>query len=224
MAEGPEPTELSPAERWQYRQRNRGRRNALLLGLCLLALIVGAFIAYPALYQKWSTREPLPATQIHTEQVATVHRSELFHYRIELPGHPWSIDDKTKASVKSNLFAMRRANPEAWFALTARHFAGKAVTEASLQDAVLERLRGYFHNLEWEAKAYQKLGNKPARCLAFQGEVNRQLFDGECCFLISEGIGYCFEWWTRAGNTNSVRPEIDAIRSTFQFLADQSKR
>src|SRR5207245_9953055 len=76
------------------------------------------------------------------------HESREFNYRFVFPGGSWKQDNEARVHVKANLLAMRRTNPDAWFALAARDFKTRTPDKNEVIKEEEKRLAGYFQQFE----------------------------------------------------------------------------
>jgi len=148
------------------------------------------------------------------------HESREFNYRFIFPGGSWKQDNEARVHVKANLLAMRRTNPDAWFALAARDFKTRTPDKNEATTEAVKRLEGYFHGLEWDPAPDSSLAGQPAFVVNFQGKVGPTLMRGECYILTRGNMTYWFTTWCAAKDVASLTPEWPKIREGFSLLSE----
>jgi hypothetical protein len=206
--------DLSPSNRPRFlpkRKRPWGTIatiGALVLGVAALAIYF-AIWGFPTL-EVPRTYEP-PA-------VVPSHESKEFNYRFIFPDRVWKKDDQARLHVKANCLAMRRTNPDAWFALAARDFKTRNPEKEELVKEAVQRLGSYFKQFEWDPAPDSSLAGQPAWTLKFQGQADNTLMRGECYMIVHKTTAYWFTTWCAVKETSSLDSEWEKIRGNFILL------
>jgi hypothetical protein len=153
-----------------------------------------------------------------TQTVAPSHESREFNYRFVFPDSVWKQDNLARVHVKANLLAMRRADPNAWFALAARDFKKRTPSKTEVIDEAVKRLDGYFQQFEWDPAPDSSLAGLPARVVNFQGKADDTLMKGECYILTCGTMTYWFTSWCPAKDAKALASEWPTIREGFNLL------
>jgi hypothetical protein len=146
-----------------------------------------------------------------------VHASSKFHYRFAFP-QDWRMDDDVRRALKSNLFALRRTNPDGWFVLTAKDYGENPIGDREVVDEAVHRLEDAVDNLEWAKKEDTRLAGRPALRLIFQGEMHAVVVSGECLVLANQGIVYWVMSWAPAKSAVSLVTEMESLRKGFSLV------
>jgi hypothetical protein len=193
----------------RYRRRWRGWEKFVALGLLLAGVAAGGYVAWPWLRQ-----------QFHRDEAARPkgqeHVSREFNYRFVIPPG-WESDSSLKAPLRANCLTLRRTNPNAWLALAAQDYKTNNPRDATVRYQAVERLDGYFKNLEYDAKPDTQLDGRPAQRLVFQGEVNEVRMSGECFVVVNKGIAYWLMLWAPAEQVARVTDELADLRQRFSL-------
>jgi len=197
-----------------FRRKSRLPWGAILVGgvvITVVAAPVVYFIVYgfPSL-EKPGGKEPPRATP--------VHESKEFNYRFTFPDSAWKQDNPTRMNVKANLLAMKRSNPNGWFALAGHVYKNSAPQKNEVIAEAVKRLEGYFQELEWDPAPDGFLAQRAARVLVFQGKVDHILMRGECHILVHQNIVYWFTTWCAASDAAAMASEWQRIRDGFSLL------
>ncbi len=175
------------------------------------AVVYFAINEFPVL-EKPGGKEPPKA--------APVHESKEFKYRFVFPESAWKQDNQTRVNVKANLLAMKRSNPNAWFALAAHDFKSRSPDKLEVIAEAVKRLEGYFQELEWDHAPDGFLSQRPAWVFVFQGKADNTLMRGECHILTNKSMVYWFTTWCAAKDAASLDSEWPRIREGFSLLQD----
>jgi hypothetical protein len=152
--------------------------------------------------------------------VARLHKSEMFNYSYEFPPAPWNMDDDLKQAIQSNLFALRRGNPESYLALFAKDYKTYTPRDGQAFDELYNRLDKYFTNLEYEQQPEGRLASQPAMKVLFQGKIkDGTLMVGEAYVMIYQGIVYAVITWCPKEEQQQAFPEFDNLRQRFTHLS-----
>jgi hypothetical protein len=201
-----------PPEDWQpaLTRRRRRRRSwagiIVLLGLFTI-LAVGAIVgsvAYLRVLRNATETDPGKAP------------IELAYSTLTIPDVPWCKDDPTASSMHAAA-GLRRNDGTAWMAISTKDFKTRNPREAKLVEEAIVELKRYFKDgVEWELKEDEEIGGQQARKLIFQGELNSNLFSGECCMVAHKGMGYWIYTW-KAGSMDQLEQAQD-LRNEFAEL------
>jgi hypothetical protein len=158
------------------------------------------------------------------ERAATtsIHESKEFKYRFTFPKSGWKQDNDTRLHLKANCLAMKRSNPQAWFALAARDFKNHAPNKEEVTKEAVNRLEGYFKEVEWDPAPDGFLAEKPAWILVFQGKAENTQMRGECHMVAYKGMVYWFTTWCSFADAGALATEWPKIREGFGLLEGQS--
>jgi hypothetical protein len=144
------------------------------------------------------------------------HESQTFNYSYTFPAAPWRMDNETKQAIQSNLFAIRRTEPNAWLALWAKDYKAYAPRDGQVFDEVYGRLLKYFTDLEYEQQPDVQLAGQRAMKLLFQGQAKDQgLMVGEAYLMVYKGIAYGLLTWCPKDSQAQAFPEFDDLRQRF---------
>lgn len=147
------------------------------------------------------------------------HESQLFNYSYTFPSAPWKMDNETKQNIQSNLFAIRRTQPDAWLALWAKDYKTYTPRDGELFDEVYGRLLKCFLDLEYEQQSDAQLAGQRAMKLAFQGTSKDQgPVVGEAYLLVYKGIAYAVLTWCRKDAQAEASREFDDLRLRFALM------
>jgi hypothetical protein len=148
------------------------------------------------------------------------HESQEFNYRFVFPDSAWKQDNQTRVHVKANLLAMRRTNPDAWFALAARDFKSHTPDKTEVTEEAVKRLGGYFQQLEWDPAPDSSLSDQTAWVMNFQGKVDNTLMKGECHILTNKTMAYWFTTWCAVKDGAALASVWPKIREGFNLLSE----
>jgi hypothetical protein len=199
-----------------FRRKSRLPWGAILVGGVLMILIVVP-VVYFSLYgfpllEKPGGKEPPRATP--------VHESKEFNYRFTFPNSAWKQDNATRMNAKANLLAMKRSNPNAWFALAGHVYKTSVPEKAQLIDEAVKRLDGYFQELEWDPAPDGFLAQRPSWIIVFQGKVDNTLMKGECYILSHKNVVYRFITWCAMKDAPTMASEWSKLRDGFSVLGE----
>jgi hypothetical protein len=126
------------------------------------------------------------------------------------------MDNETKQAIQSNLFAIRRTEPNAWLALWAKDYKTYAPRDGQVFDEVSGRLLKFFTDLEYEQQPDVQLAGQRAMKLVFQGQAkDHGLMVGEAYLLVYKGIAYAILTWCPKDAQAQAFPEFDDLRQRF---------
>jgi hypothetical protein len=133
-----------------------------------------------------------------------------------VPDVPWRPDEAAANSMHATI-GLRREDKTAWMALSTKDYGAHNPRDAKLvEEAIIQLKRYYGERVEWELKEDEELGGETARKLIFQGELNSNLFSGECCMVAHKGVGYWIYTW-KAGSMDELE-KAHALRTEFAEL------
>jgi hypothetical protein len=207
--------DFTPPGRRPFRARPQRRPWGTILiagsGLVLLTALAAYFAikGFPVLEPPGGHEAPVAASS---------HESREFSYRFVFPDSAWKQDNQTRVHVKANLLAMRRTNPDAWFALAARDFKSHSPDKTEVTEEAVKRLGGYFQQLEWDPAPDSSLSDQTAWVMNFQGKVDNTLMKGECHILTNKTMAYWFTTWCAVKDARSLASEWPKIRESFILL------
>jgi hypothetical protein len=200
-----------PALTRRPRRRHWGRTVVLLGILALLG--VGATVGVVA----W--------VRVLRDQTATETGKapvKLDYATYTVPEVPWHVDDAPANSMHASI-GLRRDDGTAWMALSAKDYRDRNPRDAKLVEEAIVQLKRYFgESVEWELKEDEEIGGETAKKLVFQGELNSNLFSGECCMVAHKGVGYWIFTW-KAGSMDELerapglRGEFAEVRKGLAF-------
>jgi hypothetical protein len=189
----------------------------MMLIIGAVVILIASLAAYFAI-KGFPVLEPPGGHEPPT--AAPSHESREFNYRFVFPESAWKQDNQARVHVKANLLAMRRTNPDAWFALAARDFKNRTPNKSEVIDEALKRLGGYFQNFEWDPGPDSSLSGQPTWVVNFQGKVDNTLMKGECYILTHQNMTYWFTTWCPAKDAPALASEWAKIREGFSLLPE----
>jgi hypothetical protein len=207
--------DFTPRRRRPFRAKRQSRPWGAILIVGGLVTLVAGLAVYFAI-KGFPVLEPPGGHE--TPTVTPSHESREFNYRFVFPDSAWKQDNQARVHVKANLLAMRRSNPDAWFALAARDFKSRTPTKNEVIDESVKRLEGYFHQFEWDPAPDSSLSGRPAWVVNFQGKADNTLMKGECYILTHENTTYWFTTWCAAKEAPRLNSEWEKIREGFTLL------
>jgi hypothetical protein len=199
----------APSARPRSRRGRRVQRwwikPAVLVGV-LGCIGIGLWMGYRHLAQSGAFDD-------ETTRQAAVHG-----YRLTIPAAPWKNDERTQFDLKVNP-AFRRNKPACTVAILSKDYETRLPTEAEMVSEALDRLRGYFDQVEWEMKPKSnenQLGGQPAQVMIFEGTDKANVVQtGECTLLAHRGFGYWFFAFSPAELKDRGAAEWQAIKAGF---------
>jgi hypothetical protein len=144
--------------------------------------------------------------------------------RFRLP-QGWSQDQGVERELGAS-FAMRRSDPNAWFAVAVRDYKDRNPRSDELQQEAVNRLKKLFKGVEQEMRDEERFAGQPAQRFVFSAEnANKIAVSGECLMMAYNGIAYWFFGWTPAAADESVlalvQQEWRDIRQGFALLKER---
>jgi hypothetical protein len=124
---------------------------------------------------------------------------------------------------------MRRQEPDSWFALVVIVYVSRMPRDDEVLRTARTRLSNYFTELDCKLQTAAqeeepRLGDRPARCLLFQGKRNDELLSGECLMMAYQGVAYWFFTWAPASrDQEEVKEEWSKLRQGFALLQEREK-
>jgi hypothetical protein len=147
--------------------------------------------------------------------------SPALNCQFTLPGKSWKEDPAARLFGVASVVALRRTEPNGWLNIAARDYKTRAPRDAELVDEAIERLGGFFKNVGWSQKSDDQVAGQRAQHLAFQGDANQVVMQGDCYILSSKGIAYWIALWGPAELAASSREEFDEVRRGFSLLKER---
>jgi hypothetical protein len=199
--------------------RAAGKRGWLLLpvGLCLLLVTLG--VAAWSLRDRWTGGET-------AEGSARVVQSRAMNYRFQAPRGPWTQDKAVERELGAS-FAMRRTDPNSWFAVVVRDYKERMPRDDELLREAVGRLNRFFkRGAEWVQRDEDAFAGLPAQRLVFSAESGSNVpVCGECLMTAHAGLAYWFFGWTPAATDEAVlagvQQEWRQVREGFTLLKER---
>jgi hypothetical protein len=133
-----------------------------------------------------------------------------------IPDVPWRPDDAPANSLHASI-GLRREDGTAWMALSTKDYRDRNPRDAKLLEDAIVQLKRYFgESVEWDLKEDDEVAGETARKLLFQGELNSNLYSGECCTVAHKGMGYWIFTW-KAGSMDELE-RSPGLRNEFAEL------
>lgn len=153
-------------------------------------------------------------------------QSAALNYRFRYPRAPWAQDKGVERELGAS-FAMRRSDPNAWFAVVVRDYKDRMPRDDEMLREAVARLSKLFKKRpEWELKDEDSFAGLPAQRLVFTAENNNSVpVSGECLMTAHLGIAYWFFGWTPSAADPSVlaavQQEWGDVRQGFTLLKER---
>jgi hypothetical protein len=193
----------------------RRRTPGIRLGrLILLFMLVAVIIAGGSFGARWLLENAATEDDGVTREGA--HEAVKNNFRFAFPSG-WKPDGKLRRALEAN-FALRGTEPNSGVAIFVRQYKSKLPGETELRRQAVTWLEKYFHGLEWEPGPVDSLDGEFAKVIAFQGEADQVLMNGECVMATHQGRGYWFVTWAPAEQRDKAVQKWPALRGGFQFL------
>src|SRR5581483_8529649 len=180
----PPPEPRRPRRAAKAAGRGRGRRwlpVALVLGL--LALAAGA--------AGWVYRDAWLGGAGPSEEDAPAVQSLPMNYRFRPPRAPWT-EDRGVLRESGASFAMRRTDPNAWFAVLVKDYKDRNPRDDELEHEAVTRLKKLFKKgVEYEHRDEDAFAGQPAQRFVGTAENSSNVAQsGECLMTAYNGIAY----------------------------------
>jgi hypothetical protein len=211
----PESQKSRRAPRKKARAAGRRRLLFVAVGLLLVALAVTG----------WLFRDRWLGGEVPDGNAAVVESKEM-NYRFRVPRAPWAQDRAVEHEVGAS-FAMRRTDPNSWFAVVVHDFKGRMPRDDELLHEAVSRLNRLFKKgAEWEQRDEDTFVGLPAQRLVFSAENSSEVaVSGECLMTANAGLAYWFIGWTAAATDASalagVQQEWRQVREGFVLLKER---
>jgi hypothetical protein len=201
------------------RGRSSGKRWLLVasvLGLLLLA--AGA--------TGWVFRDAWLGGGSAPEDDGPAVQSPPMNYRFRLPRPPWTEDRGVLRELGAS-FAMRRSDPNAWFAVLVKDYKDRNPRDDELEHEAVTRLRKVFKKgVEYEHRDEDAFAGQPAQRFVFTAENSSNVSQsGECLMTAYNGIAYWFVGWTPSAADEAVLADVQQqwrdIRQGFALLKER---
>jgi hypothetical protein len=194
------------------RRRYRSHRFRRL-GAVLSLLVISAGLAVGGFYL---IKVPLDARKKAEKQ----YESKDYNYSFRQPESPWKTDEMIQRALKANV-VVSRGDPPAHLAIIVKDIKSKPMREGEMIEEADQRLKGYFHGLQWERHDDEEVAGHKALRIVFQGEVDEVPVSGECHMLSRQGFVYWIVAWMPAAEED-VAVQLVAqwrkARAGFGFL------
>jgi hypothetical protein len=200
-------------------RRKKGRRWPWLVAFAVVLLLIAGGVAALAFHNHWLGGDA-SGDDVPPLQSAALN----FHFRT--PRAPWAQDKGVERELGAN-FAMRRSDPNAWFALAARDYKDRTPRDDEMLREAVARLRKLFKKgVEWEQRDEDSFADLPAQRLVFTAEnANNVPVSGECLMTAHRGVAYWFFGWTPSTADPSVlaavQQEWGDVRQGFALLKER---
>jgi hypothetical protein len=182
--------------------------------LILLILLVAVILSGGYFGTRWLLENA--ATEHEGVTSEGVHEAVKNNFRFAFPSG-WKPDGKLRRALGAN-FALRGTEPNSGVAIFVREYKSKLPDETELRNQAVTWLEKYFHGLEWEPGPVDSLDGEFAKAIAFQGEADQVLINGECIMASHQGRGYWFVAWGPAEQRDKAVQKWPTLRGGFQFL------
>ncbi len=152
--------------------------------------------------------------------------SPAMNYSFRYPGAPWEQDNAVERTLGAS-FAMRRRDPNSWFAFVAHDFKDRMPRDDEMLHEAIARLTKLFKKgAEWELRDEDTFLDQRAQRLVFTAENSNTIaVSGECLMTAYNGIGYWFFGWTPSAADPSVLADVQqewaTIRRGFTLLKER---
>jgi hypothetical protein len=172
----------------------------------------------------WFLRDSWETAPAETDMADV--KSPAMNYRFRYPRGPWERDPAVEREVGAS-FAMRRHDPNSWFAVVVRDFKDRMPRDDEMVREAIARLQKLFKKgVEWEQRDESTFADLPAQRLVFTAENKSNVpVSGECLMTASSGIGYWFFGWTPSATDESVlaavQQEWGTVREGFGLLKER---
>ncbi len=145
------------------------------------------------------------------------HVSDKFNYRYDFPPG-WKSDPDQRTAIGSNLWAIRRTEPDAWMTMMAREYT-TTPRDGQMFDEFSRRISPYFNDLVYEHHPDGQLAGQRAMRFVFRGKVKDVgPVVGEAYLMSYRGVGYALFTWSPADSVTIAAPEYDDLRQRFGLL------
>ncbi|WP_149112450.1 hypothetical protein [Limnoglobus roseus] len=146
-------------------------------------------------------------------------------YRYPVPN--WQKDDEAKSLFNVNLLGLKRTDSSARIAVEARDYQTRNPQPGELREAITERLRPLFDDLDLKDDTGGTLAGQPALKFTFRGNASAKLgtrvYLGEAYGLAYKGIGYLFFAAAPEAEVSLLAADLDDLRDRMTLLDRRDK-
>ncbi|OWK34718.1 hypothetical protein FRUB_09560 [Fimbriiglobus ruber] len=143
------------------------------------------------------------------------------NFAYKMPPAPWAKDQGTQNDLSVTAFALHRADPDAWVALSVSDFKDRMPLQNELRDKVRDHLNRVFANLppDLAFEPVKWAGHEASKC-QFRGEhkTSGTVCVGEAYVMAYKGVGYWFYGWAGERDVGAVADQLDELRERFRTL------
>lgn len=190
---------------------NDGRSPLLPILAVLLVVATAVGVGY-VVFTRLGTAGPSATDLIFEERNVM--------YRFPVPN--WEKDDESKALFNVNLIGLKRTESAARVAVEARDYQTRNPQPGELREAISERLKPLFDDLDIKEEEGGTLAGQPAMKFTFRGNATGKLgtgiYLGEAYGLAHKGVGYLFIAAAPEGEVNLLSADLDDLRKRLQLL------
>jgi len=153
-------------------------------------------------------------------------KSLAMNFRFRYPRGPWEREPAVEREVGAS-FAMRRRDPNSWFAVVVRDFKDRMPRDDEMVREAVGRLGKLFKKgTEWEQRDQDSFADLPAQRFVFSAENHNNVpVSGECLMTAYNGIGYWFFGWTPSATDEGVLADVQqewgTVRQGFGLLKER---
>jgi hypothetical protein len=200
---GGEPANAAPARPRLIHVRDVPKGGGILTTL----LWVGGFTVVLIAVLLAITQRGRPKAETPTDLT-----SEPFNIKVEPFPAGWAEDLMTRRPVDANILGRKRANSDAWVAVSAKDWVDRQPRTGELNEFMQGPLRAtlgtpFFQPVEGETWA-----GHPAMAVQFAGNLDDAQVRGEAYAISYKGIGYVFYAWTADADWEARRAELVGLR------------
>jgi hypothetical protein len=191
----------------------------------LVSLVLGLLLLVAAGVTGWVFREAWLGGGTPDEDAPAI-QSLPMNYRFRPPRAPWAEDKGVLRELGAS-FAMRRSDPNAWFAVVIKDYKDRNPRDDELEREAVSRLRKLFKKgVEFEHRDEDSFAGLSAQRFVFTAENSNNVSQsGECLMTAYNGIGYWFLCWTPSAADESVLADVQQqwrdVRQGFALLKER---
>jgi phage FluMu protein Com len=212
-----------PAEAVLPRKRRRSRTRKEWVKIAIAAVLVVGLAGAAGLWLKnsvlpWYQQQlaydntPAPSPNVN---------SPTLNCQFALPGKAWREDATARIWGGASVVALRRTDPSGWLNLAAVDYKTRNPRDGELFDGAIQQLGAFFKNFGWSQKPDDEVAGQRAQHLAFQGDANQVLVQGDCYAFAARGIAYWLVLWAPAKSAPATREEFEELRRGFSLLKER---
>lgn len=197
------------------RQRARRRQPWGWQAVGGMGLLVGAIGLVLLLALRWDKLVPQKKTVKRTGEEVVLKAS---NFRYQIPASGWWQDDKMKEKLRYGKLVLHRLSPASWFAVLAKDFKLRNPRPKEMYAEGLYILEQQFkENLEHELREGLWINDRPAQAIVFRGQMNKQMYGGECWMFGHQGYGYWILSWSTGDGQKQLEADLADLRKRFTF-------